>query len=235
MTFLLFTPILLILLVPGLPSSSGNPAAAASLIPVSNLPSVRAKEKLPIEPAPPASQVMALLPTPATVTIPVQQSTPSHHVIRNKGKLPAITKSKKPVKKADNEQQEKTDKKSEKKHDEKIASCGDDNVYIGKSVLQWTNPRFPSGETERMSCVLRMKRDPKCWQEIVQIKVIIVDLHLSQPEDGACKQDNITVHGSLLQGQEVGPGLQLCGDEPDDFLFTSGRKYPQRKHSKSHF
>jgi hypothetical protein len=135
---------------------------------------------------------------------------------------------KKPVK---NKADKKADKKSEKGNG--IASCKDENFFIGKSVLQWTNPSYPDGDFDKMTCLLRFKRDPNCWKEIVQIKVILVDLNLAQPDEGACKHDNITLHGSDLQGQDVGRGLQLCGREPRDYVWSSGKKYPQHKHRKS--
>lgn len=224
MKFSLLVALILLVIEEYMPSISANPAAAASLMFPWNRLLSSSREKIPAKPAPPLSSQVMLPPTAAT-TILSSQSLSSHGASKGKHDDSKLQKEPKGEIKADKEQE-----KAKKKKEEKISSCGDDNVYISRSILQWTNPNFPSGEQERVSCVLRIKRDPKCWQEIVQIKVIIADLHLAQPDDGACKKDNITIHGSQLQGQEVGQSLQLCGEEPDDYLWTSGKKYPQHKH-----
>lgn len=178
------------------------------------------------------TEVIAMPPPPPPASSDLvigihQQAKPSTPVILSKGKEGQ-------EKKGDNEEKKRPHiKKSEKpkKKKDDVLSCGDDSVFISKSSLQWTNPRYPFGETQRMSCVLRIKRDPKIWQEILQIKVIVADLIMSQPQNGACRKDNITLTGAQLQGQTVGRhGLQLCGEEPDDFFVTSGKKYPQHKH-----
>lgn len=110
--------------------------------------------------------------------------------------------------------------------------CLNENIYITGNPLQWNSPQYPAGETNSLSCTLRIRRDPKRWRNILQIKVIIADFHLSQPEKGMCKEDNVTIEGSVIQGQAKNR-IQLCGEEPDDFISISGTQYPQYKHRKS--
>lgn len=224
--------LILVLVHPCMSPANGNPSATLALKPYVPVPKM-----LRIPPTTPSSHDSSLTTDPiiALMTLHAQARQgfdPSSYESQPIAAQKQEKSKRKPVHKKE-KNEKKSDKKADKKKEEGDASCKDENFFIGKSVLQWTNPSYPNGDFDKMSCLLRFKRDPNCWKEIVQIKVIIVDLNLAQPDGGACKHDNITVHGSDLQGQDVGRGLQLCGREPRDYVWSSGKKYPQHKHRKS--